>query len=136
MDTSINYWAVLVAALASMVIGSAWYGFVFGKYWRKLMGFTLESMKAMPLTQGQAMVGGLVTALLLAGTLAWLADSLLLLSASDALKMALSVWLGFAVPFTASSWLWEGKSFRLFVFNAVQWLISFAVMSVIVTLWR
>lgn len=36
----INYLAVIVAAAASMIIGMIWYGPLFGKTWRSLMGFT------------------------------------------------------------------------------------------------
>ena len=38
MDTSINYWAVLVSAIVSMVIGSIWYGPLFGKQFMQAMG--------------------------------------------------------------------------------------------------
>lgn len=37
--------AVLVAALSSMVIGSLWYGPVFGKQWSQMTGVTQEQMK-------------------------------------------------------------------------------------------
>src|SRR3989338_4979270 len=36
---NINYLAVLVAAIASMVVGFLWYGPLFGKMWMKLMNF-------------------------------------------------------------------------------------------------
>src|SRR5687767_4576390 len=42
----INYVAVFAAAVAGMVIGSLWYGPLFGKPWKELMGFTPEKMAA------------------------------------------------------------------------------------------
>jgi len=54
----INYLAVLVAAIASMALGFLWYGPLFGNQWKKLMGFTDKSMKAMKMTPMQAMIGG------------------------------------------------------------------------------
>ena len=43
--TGINYWAILVAAFSSFVIGSIWYGPLFGKTWMRLKGFTIEDLK-------------------------------------------------------------------------------------------
>ena len=43
--SGINFWAVLVAALSSFVIGSLWYGPLFGKTWMKLNGLTDENLK-------------------------------------------------------------------------------------------
>lgn len=38
----VNYLAILVAAVLSMVLGFLWYGPLFGKEWTKLMGVTLS----------------------------------------------------------------------------------------------
>jgi len=40
-------------------------------------------------------------------------------------------WLGFAVPLTAGSYLWEGKSIKLWVLNAGYYLVSLLVMGAI-----
>jgi len=42
---SINYLAVIVAALSSFVVGWIWYGPLFGKAWMRLHGFTPEGLK-------------------------------------------------------------------------------------------
>ncbi|MGC9355126.1 MAG: DUF1761 domain-containing protein, partial [Mariniphaga sp.] len=42
---SINYLAVIVAALSSFMVGWIWYGPLFGKSWMKLHGFTEEELK-------------------------------------------------------------------------------------------
>ena len=44
---SINYLAVLVAAIASIVLGFVWYGPLFGKTWTQLMGFDKKKMDDM-----------------------------------------------------------------------------------------
>ncbi|HXV27261.1 MAG TPA: DUF1761 domain-containing protein [Candidatus Paceibacterota bacterium] len=134
-DVAINIWTVVGAAAASFVVGMLWYGPVFGKTWMKLSGISRADMKSMPLTPVQAMVGGAVTALLMAYVLAWLAQALILLSASDAMRMAFWLWLGFFVPLTAGSWLWEGKPLRLFLFNAAHWLVALSAMSYVVVRW-
>ncbi len=43
--SSVNWLAVLVAALAAFAVGFVWYGPLFGKKWASLHGFTDESLK-------------------------------------------------------------------------------------------
>ncbi len=135
MEFVINYWAVIGAAAANMVVGMLWYGPVFGKVWRNLMGFTPESMKAMPLTPLQATFGGVITALLMSYVLAYVAIAFDGTTLSDALMMAFFMWLGFIAPVMAHTFLWEGRSFKLFAFNAAAGLVSMVAMSLVLVLW-
>src|SRR3989344_6740442 len=64
MNAVINYWAVLVAAIASFAIGGIWYGPLFGKMWMGLMGISKDAMKSMRLTPTQAMTLGFLFTLL------------------------------------------------------------------------
>lgn len=41
----INFLALFVAALSTLVVGSVWYGPLFGKVWMKENGFTEEELK-------------------------------------------------------------------------------------------
>lgn len=54
----INFLVAIGAAFIPMIIGSVWYGPLFGKSWMKEMGFTEESMKQanMPLIFGLSFV--------------------------------------------------------------------------------
>jgi hypothetical protein len=46
MEADINYWAVLVAAVSSFVIGGLWYApFLFGNAWQKAVGLSDEELK-------------------------------------------------------------------------------------------
>ena len=46
MDFSnLNLWAILASALSAFVIGSLWYGPLFGKAWMKASGLTEEKIK-------------------------------------------------------------------------------------------
>ena len=139
---SINYWAVVVSAVASMVIGFLWYGPLFGKAWSKLMGWgdmTPEKMKEM---QKKAMSGyaiQFVGALLMAYTLA---HALIFASAylnasgwSAGLMAGFWNWLGFVVPVTVGSMLWEGKPVKLWFLNAGYFLVNLLLMGVILALW-
>lgn len=139
MDIPINYLAVLVGAVINMAVGFAWYGPLFGKPWMAMMGMTPESMKAMPLSPGQAIAGGVVMSLLLAYVLA---HGVLFGSTYTetygligGLTGAFWYWLGFVVPITAGSFLWEGKPFKLWVLNASYYLVTFLVMGAIFGSW-
>jgi hypothetical protein len=40
-----NFYIFFLAALLPMIIGSVWYGSLFGKAWMHQVGFTEESLK-------------------------------------------------------------------------------------------
>ncbi len=125
-----------------MVIGFLWYGPLFGKQWRHLMGFNLDDMKKMPLTMGQAMVGGFITALVMAYVLAhdaFVWGAFFAGSQSPemfALSLAFWIWLGYFLTNTSGAWLWEGRPFKLVVLNAANQLVSLFAMACVLVFWK
>ena len=117
MDISVNYWAVLVAAVASIVVGSFWYGPIFGKKWIAYMGWTKEEMekgkKMMTKAYVITFIGSLVTAYVLAHFLN-LFDATAMY---EAWQLAFWAWLGFIVTAGLGSVLWEGKPTGYFLIN-------------------
>lgn len=132
----LNWYAVGVAALIYMSIGMVWYGPLFGKYWMKLLGLTPESMRTMPLSPLQAIVGGSVAAVCMAAVLSYASLYFAAVTVVHALILAFWMWFGFVVPTQAGSYLWEGKPFMLLVLNASFYLVTLSIMSVILVLWR
>jgi hypothetical protein len=136
MEIPINYFAVFGAAVSAIALGAVWYGPLFGKLWMKLIGLTKEDMKTMNLSPAVAMVGGAVTALLMAYVLAhaitfgnaYFGTS----GVEGALMGGFWYWVGFAVPITAGAFLWEGKSVKLWILNAGYYLASLMLMSAII----
>ncbi len=141
MEIPINYTAVVLAAVANMVVGMLWYGPVFGKQWRHLMGFNLDDMRKMPLTAGQAIAGGFVTSLIMAFVLAH--DAFVwgdffggtVSREVFAFQLAFWIWLGYFLTNTAGAWLWEGRPFKLVVLNAGNQLVSLLAMACVLTFW-
>lgn len=135
MEVIINYWAVLGAAVASFVVGMLWYSVLFGKAWMSMTGITPESMKAMKMSATAAYIGMFVLSLLMAYVLAHgiiFGNAYLNMSgAVGGMMGAFWYWLGFAVPLTSGSYLWEGKSIKLWVLNAGYYLVSLLVMGAI-----
>ncbi len=132
----INYMAVLAAAVANFMLGWLWYGPIFGKPWKAMMGFTDNNMKAMKMKAMPAMVMGFVTAFLTAYVLA---HFVLLFGASDvmgALELAFWTWLGFFATTLAGSVLWENKPISLYLLNASYYLVGLCISSLILALWK
>src|ERR1044072_1726753 len=79
MDIVINYWALLGAVIVSIVLGTLWYGPLFGKQWRRIVAITHEQMEEGKKKGMQAMwrsyaimaLGSLVMAYVLAHIIAY-----------------------------------------------------------------
>ena len=104
--------AVLVCAVLSVVIGSIWYGPLFGKFWMRINGFTTmdearkkELMKEMIPTYIIQMILSIVQVLVLA-------CFIIEMPQTHAALIGLLVWIGFALPSVAGLALWNGKSIK------------------------
>ena len=70
---SINYLAVVIAAIAGFLVGWGWYT-IFGKVWQDALGKKKEDCKPTPLPFVIAAIGCLLMAWMLAGLMGHLAD--------------------------------------------------------------
>ena len=132
----INYLAVVLAMVASMVIGFLWYGPLFGKTWIALMGFSqaqMEKAKAAGMGKqlGLMAVGSLVMSFVLAHALVFASAYLNASGVSAGLMAGFWNWLGFIAPVTLGSVLWEGKPWKLWLLNNGYHLVTLCVMGVI-----
>lgn len=100
MNVEVNYLAVFLAAVSSMVVGSIWYApKVFGNLWMKLAKVEpgKTTPKQMTTLMGSTFLLSLLTAYVLAHVSflsnAFFGDSFFM----DAVKTAFWVWLGFVV---------------------------------------
>ena len=136
----INYLAVLVAAVANMVIGSIWYGPLFGKKWVKLQGWSKDDMekmkeKGMSKTYLLAFVGSLLMSFVLFHALVFAATYLNASGINAGVMAGFWNWLGFVAPVTLGMVLWEGKSWKLWFLQTGYYLVSLCVMGIILTTW-
>ena len=131
----INYLAVLVAAIASMALGFLWYGPLFGNQWKKLMGFTDKSMKAMKMTPMQAMIGGFISTLIMSYILAHFVDYAQAATFADGAVAGTWLWLGFIATVQLGSVLWEGKPVKLYAINTLPYLVALIIMRGILAVW-
>ena len=80
MLPEINYWAVILATLSSMIVGSIWYTpKVFGNYWMKTAGVT-------PSGKMSDATGPIITTLLVSFVTAWVLAGSVFLAASSGVR--------------------------------------------------
>ena len=92
----INWWAVLVAALAVFMLGGVWYTALFGKLWVRLNGYSEEKVKEMQAKRPPPMFFGIMMGsyLLLAVVVALLITGFHTNSTRQGALLGFLLWLG------------------------------------------
>ncbi|MEJ5263144.1 MAG: DUF1761 domain-containing protein [Ignavibacterium sp.] len=132
---SINYLAVILCGIISMVIGAIWYGPVFGKLWMKQYGFTEEDLRKdfnPAKTYGLAVIGHIVMALVLAYMISLTNAQ----SIEDGFRISVSCWLGFIAATMFINGLFARKTFTLFFIDSGYQLVNMIVFGIILISWR
>ena len=130
---AVNWMAIIAAAVASFIIGFAWYSpALFGRQWMKLMGMKTMGKKG-GMMKGMALefAGALVLSYVLfhflryAGAVTWM----------DGAVGGFWVWLGFFATAGLGMVAWERKPWSLYFINMGAMLVSLLVMGAIVAGW-
>lgn len=136
LGIDVNNVAVLVAGVVSMIIGSLWYGPLFGKTWMKLSGITKQQIeKSKKKGMGKSYLMGFVLSLITAYVLAGVVGLTGANTFASAALVGFWVWLGFSATHLFSGVLWEGKSTKLFWLSAICHLITLIAVASIIALW-
>ena len=132
---SINYIAILVVSIVSIVIGWLWYGPIFGKIWVKEAGFT-DEMLAQGKTKGMAKsyILTFIFCLISAYVLSYFMIVQSVATISSAMSLAFLVWLGFQLPIHLGTVLWDMKSLKLFMLTSVHSLVTLLASGIILVL--
>lgn len=136
----VNLFAVLVAALATMVVGFLWYSPVlFASPWMKLMGYDpndkaklAEMQKDAAPSYVMSLVASIVAGFVL-GKLIGLSGST---GAFNGLKIGLVVWLGFVTTVQLTSALFSRQRNKLYLINTGYQLVCYVAMGAILGAWR
>ncbi|CAN7185531.1 DUF1761 domain-containing protein [Arthrobacter sp. LjRoot78] len=136
MIPEINIWAVLLATLSSMVVGSVWYTpKVFGNYWMKVAkvspsGEAKDAVKPILIT----LVVSFTSALVLAGSAAisqhFYGGNFL----PNTLITAVILWAGFTAARFITHDAFEGRPAGLTILNCAHELVTLVVMGLIIGL--
>lgn len=138
MDVTVNYLAVFLAAVSSMVVGSIWYmPSVYGKTWSKLAKVDLKDMGKNPgKAYGLTFLASLVTAYVLAHV-SFLANKFFGNSfLNDAVTTAFWLWLGFTAARLLVHDLFENRPTKLTLLNAAHELVTILVMGFVIGLMK
>lgn len=137
MMMEVNWWAILVAAVASMVIGAFWYGPLLGQQWMHAMGWDPSDkakMEAMKKGVGLSYFWQFVASIVMAWVLALFIGQLAMWGFMGGVKVAFWAWLGFVVTIKFSDSLWGGHK-SLFWISSGNMLLTLLVMGAIIGSW-
>jgi len=137
---SLNWLAILVAAVSTMVLGFLWYSpLLFAKAWTREMGYDVNDkakMDEMRKTAGPAYAGSFAASLLSAFTLALILHGMRAESLHFGLMASFHIWLGFVATVQFTGALFAKQSMKLFAINTGYQLVCFLAMGAILVLWK
>jgi hypothetical protein len=137
MIPEVNYWAVLVATLSTLVVGSLWYTpKAFGTRWMRLAKVDRKAAEAAgiwPIVV--TVVVSFLTAWVLAGAvyISWEFYQGAFLTAS--VVTAVLLWIGFTAARMITHDAFEGRPPALTTLNLAHELVTILVMAVIIGVW-
>jgi hypothetical protein len=133
INFGVNYLAVVVAAIASVLIGIVYYGIAgFGERLGRQSGMAPRTGPPSPMQLGV----GIVVALVNSWVLALLSLNLGGASIADGVLLGVLAWLGFGATFKAAQVAFEGRSWNTWLIAGVHDLLVQVVVAAIVTVWR
>lgn len=136
MEVQVNWLAVLLAAMSSMVVGSAWYARgVFGASWMKLTGLGEKDVQT---GAGKAMAKAFVASLLMAYVIAhvsYLSNAFFKSTfLGDSLNTAFWLWLGVSTTTVVIHDAFEKRATKLTLITIGYQLAAMLAMGLIIGL--
>lgn len=126
MDININWLAVLLAALASFIVGGLWYSVLFARVWQREAGVTDDQLKR---GTTQVFVGSFLLAVVMAVVLAAFIGGGGAAFGALAGLAAGAAWVAAAL---GVNYLFERRSLTLFAINAGYNIVTFSAMGAII----
>jgi len=137
---SLNWLAILVAAVSTMVVGFLWYSpLLFAKPWMREMGndpTDKAKTDEMKKTAGPAYAGSFVASLISAFTLALVLHGLRAEDLHFGIMASFHIWLGFVATVQFTGALFMKQSMKLLAINTGYQLVCYLVMGSILTVWK
>ncbi|MEO8261242.1 MAG: DUF1761 domain-containing protein [Pseudolysinimonas sp.] len=135
MDLHINWLAVALATLSTMVVGTVWYlPKVFGNRWQALTGVDPNKPKSRVAAYGGSFVASAITAIVLAGATYVASAHFGTPFLGAALLTAVSLWAGFTATRILVHELFESRPISIWLITAAYELVTVLVMAVIIGL--
>ena len=133
-EFQINYLAVGVAALVTILIGAVWYSpLLFGNLWLKANGYTQEQMRE---KTGRALMVSLFCYLVMAFVLSVLVSYADVSTVLQGAFLGFLVWIGFLATLGLTAHVYSEKPLSIYVIDAGYQLVYAVAMGVILAAWR
>lgn len=129
--TDLNWWAILVATLASFAVGWLWYGPLFGKAWVAALGKTEDEIQPTP----TPFIIGFVTALVTCIAMAALIQALGIDTWLGGICIGLVAGIGFITMAMVSDGAFCGWSWTLVAIQAGYRTLYCVIMGLILAVW-
>jgi len=128
-----NWWAILVAAVAAFALGGIWYSpILFAKIWMKETGVTADSAKGRNVAM--AFGGTFVLQIVAAAFLAILIGPMGTIKSGAIAGFLIGVC--FVATAIGTNYLYEGKSFKLYLINTGYAVGLLTIMGIILGAWH
>lgn len=129
----INYFAVLVSALAFFILGSIWYSpLLFANAWMKELGFTKESLSGVNMFKVFG-ISFLLMFIMAFNLAAFIGNGMGWQFGLTAGALTGIGWVALAIGI---NYLYERKSFRIWLINAGYMAVGFSIMGLIIGAWQ
>jgi hypothetical protein len=129
----INYWAVVVSALAAFVTSSLYYSpLLVGNFWRAVD----PSATAGATPSIGKMVAEIARTLVITYVLARLIALLGSGNWKSAVSLALLLWFGFSAMMWVGAIMWEKTPWQIAAIHSGDWLLKTLLISAIIGVWR
>lgn len=137
----INVLAVVSATVIAIILGFLWYGPIFGKKWMAEAGITPEKLardkaKGMGKTYAIMIVSTCVMSYVLSHVLVFASMYLQTSGITAGISTGFWMWLGFVMPVSLGSVLWDGKSWTYWFITAGYYLVALIFMGIVLALWQ
>lgn len=132
----LNLWAVIVAAVATFLLGGLWYSALFGKKWVSLHGFTPEQLAEMKKARPPAVFFGIMILayLLMATFMGFLVHWTGARTWHDGALVGLAVW-GIALAIALTDYITSTKKPGVYYIDCSYQLLYLVMTGVILTVW-
>ena len=135
----VNLWSVLVAAIATMVVGFLWYSpLLFARPWMVAMGYDPDDkakLEEMRKSAGKSYAIAFVASLVAAFVLGKIIDVTTVDTALYGMKIGFAVWLGFVTTVQLTAKLFGKQPTKLYLINTGYQLVCYLAMGAILAVW-
>ncbi len=136
---SLNYLAVVVAAVVNMIVGSLWFGPLFGKQWTALAGVKMENPpdpSEMTRYYFILFLCSLVMAFVFDHFIIYESYFLKIDGIAAGLQAGLCAWVGFIVPVTLATFISERKPAAYWSLINLYWLVVMLLNGMLLAIWK